>query len=103
MPNGKSIVWRFASGTGDSTALLSNEIRLEDGTMAIRITEGFGYYKLGRFPIGGDFHRAPKGGVEVIGITKSYDGWFYGCNCEVQLADGSKAAVNNAHLEQDYQ
>lgn len=52
------------------------------------------------YPIGGSFHRAPSEGLEVKEIIRSF-ARCHGCNIEVRLANGKRAAVDSANIEPD--
>lgn len=64
----------------------------------MKIKAGFGYWDVSRFPIGGDFCRAPDSGVDVAEIIEEFKP-YKGCNIKVRLGDGRKACLSKQHLE----
>lgn len=56
-----------------------------------KIKAGQGYWKLDRHPIGGDFARATKEGLEVKGI-ELLERRYGGCNVIAYTLDGKKIA-----------
>lgn len=71
-----------------------------------KLTKGYGYYKLGLYPIGGDFHRA----IEDMPIEKviqdlrsmpGYPGNCHGCTHVVLFSNGTEAAINWQYVNRE--
>ena len=69
-----------------------------DAAPTMKIKGGYGYYETDFYPIGGSFHRAPAEGLEILLILRRFDR-YQGCNIEVRLANGKRAALNSDHID----
>jgi hypothetical protein len=68
--------------------------------MSLSIRRGHGYWDITCYPYGGDFKRAPKDKDLLCEIINLSAGKYPLRECEVRLADGRKAIVERAYLEE---
>ena len=68
---------------------------------ALQIKPEHGFWDTTHYPIGGNFRRAGVDGAAIAKHLRDIKPACRGCDLEVELADGSKAATRYAHLEVD--
>lgn len=64
----------------------------------MKLKEGYGYWVTTHLPIGGDFRRAPKGGLTIISVIRTFAP-CRGADTEGRTADGRTVAYDSAHAE----
>lgn len=63
------------------------------------LRNGYGYYLIDAYPIGGCFRRAGTHGLEIAEIEETWTKPCHGCNARGTTADGHKVAFHTAHLD----
>ena len=60
-----------------------------------------GYWATDHYPIGGSFRRAENDGKPIAEVIRTYprSRGSHGTDCEVLFADGTRGALNSAHIE----
>ena len=64
----------------------------------MKLKAGYGFWALGYYPLGGEFHRAGDHGLEIKQITRHYEKYYHGANVECETKDGKRIACDSNHL-----
>ena len=65
---------------------------------ALKLQGGYGYWQTDYYPIGGSFRRAPENGKDIAEVLRTFPN-YKGVNTEVRFSDGTRGAVDGAHIE----
>lgn len=65
----------------------------------MKLKEGHGYWSIEHYPIGGDFKRAKKGGLELKDALEFLTPKVGGCNVIGYTHDNKRIAFTYDHLE----
>jgi hypothetical protein len=66
---------------------------------ALKLQGGYGYWETDYYPIGGCFRRAGSDGKEIAEVIRTFPK-YKGVNTEVRFVDGTRGAIDGAHIEQ---
>ena len=64
----------------------------------LKLHGGYGYWQTDFYPIGGCFRRAPESGKSIAAVLRTFPR-YKGVNTEVRFSDGTRGAVDSAHIE----